>query len=222
MHDSLTQDELNQLPDVISAPRFASHLRACGNSCEAALKLYRWNLEVSAAFMGPLHLCEIAARNGIADAIATVHGTDWPRTGGFIRSLPEGQGHRDYNAKRDLQERARHSSTAGQVIVDLKFIFWERMLASGFQRSIWRHHFRTVFPGYDKTLSVSDARVACRDDLKDVRLFRNRIAHHEPVFTRDLQGDLERISRIVRWRNPVAAAWLTKIETVTPLIERQP
>ena len=158
-------------------------------------------------------------RNGIADAIATVHGSDWPLTGGFIRSLPEGQG---YNAKRDLQECAQRCGTAGQVIVDLKFIFWERMLAARFQRPIWQDHFSTVFPGYDKTLRACDARAACWDDLREVRLFRNRIAHHEPVFTRDLQGDLERISRLVRWRNPVAAAWLTKIETVTPLIERQP
>ena len=219
MHDSLTQDELDHLPDVISVPRFASYLQASGNSREAALELYRWNLEVSAAFMGPLHLCEIAVRNGIANAIDAVHGSDWPWTEGFIRSLPEGQG---YNAKRDLQECAQRRRTAGQVIVDLKFIFWERMLASRFRRSIWRHHFPTVFPGYDTTLSINDARAACRDDLEHVRLFRNRIAHHEPVFTRDLQGDLKRISRLVRWRNPVAAAWLTKIETATPLIERQP
>lgn len=219
MHDSLTQDELDHLPDVISAPRFASYLQASGNSCEAALELYRWNLEVSAAFMAPLHLCEIAVRNGIADAIEAVHGSDWPRMAGFIRSLPEGQG---YNAQNDLRGCAQQHRTAGQVIVDLKFIFWEKMLASRFQQSIWQRHFPTVFPGCDTTLSINDARAACRDDLKRIRLFRNRIAHHEPVFTRDLQDDLERISRLVRWRNPVAAAWLAKIETATPLIERRP
>lgn len=178
--------------------------------------------------MGPLHLCEIAVRNGIADAIAKVHGPNWPWTRGFIRSLPEGS---NYNAKRDLQECARPRPTAGcarprrtvgQVIVDLKFIFWEKILAFRFQQSVWQHHFPTVFPGYDATFSVCDARATCQNDLKEVRLFRNRIAHHEPVFTRNLQDDLERISRLVRWRNPVAAVWLTKIETATSLIEAQP
>ena len=219
MHDSPTQAELDHLPDVISAPRFASHLQARGNNCEAALALYRWNLEVSAAFMAPLHLCEIAVRNGVADAIAMVHGPNWPWTRGFIRSLPEGSG---YNAKHNLQDCALPRRTLGQVIVDLKFIFWEKILAFRFQQSVWQHHFPTVFPGYDATFSVCDARATYQNDLKEVRLFRNRVAHHEPVFTRNLQDDLERISRLVRWRNPVAAAWLTKIETATPLIERQP
>lgn len=200
-------------------PRFASYLQASGNSLEAALELYRWNLEVSAAFMGPLHLCEIAVRNGIAYAVEAVHGSDWPWTEGFIRSLQEGS---RYNAKRDLRECAQPRRAAGQVIVDLKFIFWEKMMTSRFRRSIWRHHFPTAFPEYDSTFSVNDARAACRVDLEHVRMFRNRIAHHEPVFTRDLQDDLERISRLLRWRNPVAAAWLTKIETVSPLIELQP
>ena len=159
-------------------PRFESYLQARGNSCKTALELCQWNLEVSAAFMAPLlHLCEIAVRNGVADAIAMVHGPNWSWTEGFIRSLPEGQG---YNAKRDLQECAQRRHTAGQVIVDLKFIFWEKLLASRFRRSIWWHHFPTVFPGYDTTFSVSDAQAACRYDLEQVRLFRNRIAHHEP------------------------------------------
>lgn len=88
MYDPFTPNELHHLPGVISAPRFATYLRARGNDREGALALYRWNLEVSAAFVGSLHLCEIAVRNGIVDAIEAVHGGAWPWTQGFIRSIP--------------------------------------------------------------------------------------------------------------------------------------
>ena len=36
-----------------------------GNDTEDALKLYQWNLEVSAAFIVPFQMCEVAARNGV-------------------------------------------------------------------------------------------------------------------------------------------------------------
>ena len=216
----LTQEELKNLPHVISEPRFETYLRARGNDRAVALALYRWNLEVSAAFIGSLHLCEIAVRNGIADAIEAVHGSNWPWNEGFIRSLPSPSG-KSYNAKRNLQSCARHHQTTGKVIADLKFVFWEKMLTSRFQRPIWQHHFSNVFTGYDGALDLSGARAACRDDLEEIRLFRNRIAHHEPIFARNLQDDLDRIIRLVRWRNPSAAEWLIKIETITPLIEKQ-
>lgn len=138
---------------------------------------------------------------------------------GFIRSIPTGGG---YDAQRDLRHCAARNQTAGMVVVGLKLAFWEKMLTLRFERQIWQHHFATAFPGHDTALSVSDAIAACRDDLEHVRLFRNRIAHHEPIFIRNLQDDLARIRRLIHWRNPTAAAWMAKIETVTPLIQALP
>jgi hypothetical protein len=47
---------LNDLPGVISAPRFATYLQARGNDRAAALTLYEWNLTISAAFIVPLQV----------------------------------------------------------------------------------------------------------------------------------------------------------------------
>lgn len=69
-----TDDELRDLPTIISGPRFATYLRACGNDTASALRLYVWNAEVSAAFIVPLHICEVAVRNGVVEAIERVHG----------------------------------------------------------------------------------------------------------------------------------------------------
>jgi hypothetical protein len=64
-----TPAELHDLPGVISAPRFATYLQATGNDRARALALYEWNLDLSAAFIVPLQICEIAVRNGVAEAI---------------------------------------------------------------------------------------------------------------------------------------------------------
>ena len=67
-----TPQEITDLPDVISAPRFATYLQAKQGHVDQALELYAWNMEVSAAFMVPLHLCEVAIRNAAGDAIEAV------------------------------------------------------------------------------------------------------------------------------------------------------
>jgi len=68
--------EIRDLPVVISAPRFATYLQAMGNDREKALALYEWNLDVSSALIIPLQVCEVAVRNGIAEAIEHVHGAN--------------------------------------------------------------------------------------------------------------------------------------------------
>lgn len=57
---SFSANEIAELPRVISTPRFATYLQATGGDAKAALSLYLWNLEISAAFLVPLQLCEVA------------------------------------------------------------------------------------------------------------------------------------------------------------------
>lgn len=45
-----TPEEIHSLPAVLSAPRFATYLAEKASDKEAALELYRWNMELSAAF----------------------------------------------------------------------------------------------------------------------------------------------------------------------------
>lgn len=141
-----TPDELHQLPDVVSAPRFATYLREVGNDRQRALQLYEWNLIVSAAFIVPLQVCEVAARNGIAEGIERVHGPNWPWNNGFIRSLPRPRRPTHYDPSRDLDVVAGRMPTTGKVIADLKFAFWENLFTAGQDSRIWNRHFRPVFP----------------------------------------------------------------------------
>lgn len=218
-HD-FSPDELTALPFVVSKARFSTYLRAEHHDVRAALALYRWNLELSAAFFVPLQVCEIAIRNAAAEAIENVHGSDWPWLEGFRRSLPLRRGY--YRQAQDLADTAKRHSTVGQVIAELKFMFWQSMFTSSQDMRIWNSQLPLVFPGMSANLTISEARQKIHDEIEAVRRFRNRIAHHEPIFTRNSVQEYQRLQMITSWRSPVAAAWADRVQRVTEVIARRP
>lgn len=215
-------DELIHLPDVISAPRFATYLKAMGNQKEQALALYEWNLEISAAFLVPLQICEVGVRNGIVEAVEKVHGANWPWSNGFIRSLPVPKISWHYNPQNDLRNVAGRMPTAGKVVAELKFAFWEKTFTKGQDARLWIPHLRTVFPGVSTTVQIPTARANAFAALQAIRELRNRIAHHEPIFTRHLLTEYDRLHEVISWRNPTAAAWMESIQRVKALIQKRP
>lgn len=214
-----TAPEIHSLPDIISAPRFTTYLNAKNGNRADALRLYQWNLEVSSAFIVPLQICEVSVRNSISDAITATHGANWPFEQGFHIRLSNPNKH--YNPRRNVQN-LRGERTTGKVIAELKFAFWQYMFTSRHDGTIWNPHFRTVFPYADQNKSVQELRRNAFETLKEIRDLRNRIAHHEPIFGRNIQEEYDRIRDVVSWRSDVAAAWVDKIETLTDKIARKP
>lgn len=217
-----TPDELHHLPNVISAPRFATYLQATGNDRERALALYEWNLTLSAAFIVPLQVCEVAVRNGVVEVLEQVHGATWPWSNGFLRSLPRPKRLTDYNPESDLRSVAARMPTAGKVVAELKFAFWERLFTAGQDSRLWVSHFHAAFPGAPPAMPIPAARTTAYNSLKAIRSLRNRIAHHEPIFTRDIANEYQRIHDMIAWRSPVAAAWMDNKQGVTALIPNKP
>ena len=43
------------------------------------------------------------------------------------------------------------------------------------------------------SVSIQDRRKLIYDDLEQIRRLRNRIAHHKPIFTRNLSDDYQKI-----------------------------
>lgn len=214
-----THEEMHNLPAVLSAPRFATYLGETGGDKEAALELYLWNLRLSAAFFVPLQICEVSVRNSIVAGIEKTYGANWPWERGFeisLRNPPTG-----YSPRRDLLG-LRGLSTAGKIVAELKFVFWEKMLTSGHDGAIWNAHFRKVFPNTDPAKTVQLLRREGNDSLFAIRDLRNRIAHHEPIFRRPIQQEFDRIRSVIFWTDPIAAAWVDKVQTVTSLIAERP
>lgn len=214
-----TPDELHELPDIFSAPRFATYLAEKNAHRVEALELYKWNLDVSCAFFAPLQVCEVSIRNAISEAIELTYGANWPFEQSFEIALPNPS--RAYSPRGNLLQH-RNEPTAGKIIAELKFVFWERMFTRRHDSTIWNHHLRTVLPNMDAGKTVQELRGEAFNTLKDIRDLRNRIAHHEPIFRRNIQAEYDRIKKVVGWRSTVAADWLDKVENVTAHIATKP
>ena len=211
---------LADIPHIISEPRFATYLRHCNNDREKALRLYQWNLEISSAYVVPLHLLEVSVRNAVVEALEKVHTSNWPWTQGFVRSLPNSR--QGYNPRKNLNKVAIRQPTVGKVVAELNFVFWEKMFTSRHDSRIWDAHIQSSFPHASMTLNAQQIRAHIHNDIRDIRQLRNRIAHYEPIFSRNLKDDYEKIHRLVSWRCQTTSDWLDEIQTVTKLIEQKP
>ncbi|WP_256349382.1 hypothetical protein [Pseudomonas gingeri] len=145
-------------------------------------------------------------------------------TGGALcneRSLPRQLGP-GYNALSDLQAVRNKAKTTGQVIAELKFVFWEKTFTSRHDSRIWEPQMMRVLPNLDAAKTVAQHRKRIFDDLNQVRRLRNRIAHHEPIFMRNLLDGFQTIQRLVEARCQVSADWMVSQQQVTDLIRLKP
>ena len=219
-HQKTTVDAVRA---ALSQARMATYEVAAGVQAAddpAALMLYAWNAEVSGALLPPLHVCEVVIRNAVADALEALYGPRWPWSLTFELSLPDPK--QGYSPRRDLQSARRAAQTTGKVIPELKFVFWQKMFTGRYDTRIWDQHLRRVLPNLDPAKPVATLRQAIYGDLERVRLLRNRIAHHEPIFARALADDYQTVLMLVTYRCTVTAAWMDSNQTATAIIAAKP
>lgn len=107
------------------------------------------------------------------------------------------------------------------MIAELKFVFWQRMFTRRHDAKIWDQQIEALFPNAETTTP----RELCQriyDDLDVIRRLRNRLAHHEPVFTRNLSDDLSKMLDLVQMRCKHTADWVRDLENVSTLLAVRP
>lgn len=213
--------DLLAVEKAISPQRLGTYENAMGmKNTRRALELYAWNAQVTGAFMLPQQVCEVVIRNAVSQVIEAVYGPEWPWSQGFIQSLPK-----DRIGLGEQVEKARSTVGMGdtnKVIPELKFVFWVKLFTKRFDSRLWSPHLRTAFVGLPSGPSVQQHRQMIADELDRVRRFRNRMAHHEPIFERNLAAEYTRMINLVTWRCPQTAAWLQGIDTVCAVLKQRP
>lgn len=181
----------------LSLPRLRRYIRAAHGNARTAERLYWWNIEVSAALLGPLHCLELALRNALHAALARHHDRpDW----WAVAPLNE-RGHRLVNDARRSCGRRRRQTTPDDVVAELSFGFWVSLLShgSGYDRYFWVPVLHSAFPYY------RGRRDDLYHELTSLVLLRNRVMHHEPVHHRRLSADHDTIYRVLGYLSPELA-----------------
>jgi hypothetical protein len=181
----------------LGAARFQRYVDETNGNRKRALALYEWNVALGQVIMHDIAHFEVALRNAYDTAIsgAWPYATHWLlhsespavmpiwRTRD-IKGIKRGSDVNFFNRKNvdDAIKRCGYgTATPGKVLAELTFGFWRQLTTNAMEKSVWVPYLHKAFP-------PGTSRRAVDADVADVNKLRNRIAHHEPLFTPTLDA----------------------------------
>ena len=212
----------------LSPERLAPFRIDPNDSEELVLERYLWNLELASAFYGPLHVFEIGMRNAVDRAFSNAYGPDWLTATGI---LAKREADSVLKAINELAKR-RESQSRGKLIAELMFGFWVGLFYKTYENSplysqknppphslFWPSQIKSVFPHAPKSMQTRKAMSA---RIEDIKKFRNRIFHHEPIWRNARLAKIHsEICETARWISPDAEVLLAR-SRVPEMINQTP
>jgi len=210
------------LDGLLSEARLARYLDRYRGDRKLALRLYTWNLAVSSAFWGPIGVLEVVVRNAIHQQLVgrTSRGDWWNDT---RLHLCRNESDSIDSAVSTLIRRGTAAPTSDQVVAATSFGLWTGLTGPGIARdpllsyetTLWQPRLQRAFPFRgDRRRKYIHAR------LDDVRVLRNRIAHHEPIYRSPLQQLHDDILEIAGMIHPDARAYIQEHSRAQEVIDQ--
>lgn len=206
-----------------SRPRYNRYLNAKGNNNARAKKLYNANIRLAQSFHPILSQFEVVLRNSL-NIILVAHFTDpdWiiNQKTGFMRDNSLRSSH--YFLRSCVQKtetkltRRGIPVTSGKIISDQTFGFWLAFFLS--------HHYSLVggqpihiFPHKP----ITENRASIYDKLDDIKSFRNRVNHCEPLCFNGHNIDCSlaldirmKLYNLVEWIDPQLVPFFESIDNI--------
>jgi hypothetical protein len=214
--------DIDTLGAALSQPRFATYLNKAGGQRELAVALYLYNVRVAKAFLFPLGVVEVTLRNGIDAQLVRRFGVNWPFVADLRDNfLTEGGRMSLVTAIERAQQKLRLNPALDppkdQVVATLTFDFWSNLLKPEYG-DFWRTNLNVVFPH----IARGQTRHEVQQLVRDINVFRNRVAHHEPILDLNINATFGQMLQLVNLRCPMTAAWMRHYATVGAVVRTRP
>jgi abortive infection bacteriophage resistance protein len=190
---------LDCLEAALSPERMRGYIRKANGDRAKAFELYLWNASLSSALYEPLQILEVSMRNSMNRQLCAKYGSRWfDSKTVFLQD----QADRLAQAMKVLDQGL--PITASDVVANVSFGFWTDILYFKMYDTLWNQCLHKAFPNRAKGTNRSTLAPVVKE-LKDLR---NRIAHHDAIWIKNLQKDHDDIIKIIGWICPVTSAWI--------------
>jgi len=210
--------QLTAILRAVHDDRIDRFLPAASGSREDAFRLYLWNCALCEAFYLPLHFAEIAVRNAIHEHLIDRYGEQWFENRAIIGNLEPKRQEEFSQLLAEGRQRHKENLTCHHLVSELSFGFWQHLLTKRFGRVVWAPGIKSAFPNLPNAMERQDV----YDRIEIVRKWRNRIAHHKPIFDRGPSAKYQEILELMHWVCHDVANWVTTASNVTVAIQMRP
>ena len=175
-----------------------------------ALADYEKNTRLCEAFYSPLQGLEVALRNSVHSQMRNKWGPYWMNDGG----VQLGAAHQTMATECWTGLLKRHNSpTHDNVVAELRFAFWVGLLGPSYDATLWRQAVHKAFRA-----SGSKKRSHIHSRFNAIRRFRNRVAHHEPIFHKNLRDRHDEILEAIGWICHDTRDWVSQNSRVIEVL----
>jgi hypothetical protein len=184
-----------------------------------AVARYAWNLALCCALAPGLHFLEVTLRNHVFEVSRTIvdeRGLRFREVACWLDAEPSLLQAKEAaaveGAKAALRE-SRRPMTPGRLVSKLPFGFWVSLCKRPYEQSggpgpaLWPALAVRGFPFMTRSRR---SRSQVFHSLDRIRLVRNRISHHEPVWDRQVASNHRDILEAISWMNLNLAQVLAK------------
>ncbi len=199
----------DQLRRAISHERLDAYCQHGSSNDDAELFAhYAWNMALSESLYTPLQCLEVSLRNSVHDAATAHFKTDiWFDLPGLLSSQ---EMNKVQEAKNTLV-KSKKPLDAGRIIPELTFGFWTSLFDVRYEKILWPWLLKPVFPNMPRHIRI---RKNLSKRLNRVRILRNRIFHHEPIWHWcDLQSQHTDALEAIVWLNPAMMAFVQPFDS---------
>ena len=129
----------------------------------------------------------------------------------------------DEKGRADI-EKARSRNTKNpsheKVLAELNFGFWRFLVANRYLHTIWIPTMNSAFPNLGG--HPGERRKVVERSIERLWFLRNRIGHHEPIHTRNINRDIASMTSLLDWICPDTSSWATDQRRVHEILLQRP
>nr|WP_261166385.1 Abi family protein [Microbacterium sp. Marseille-Q6965] len=210
-------------PALLGSARLAPYASRYRGNEQLALRLHAWNMELSTAFWGPIALLEVSLRNSIHDALRADRQDDWWNNSSLVR-MASREERAITRALDKLADAGNYHPTADDVVASTAMGLWVGLLDVGvardpfldYETALWQPRLKNAFPHRG-----GHGRRQIHSRLNRIRVFRNRIAHHEPIHNKNPAGMRDLIVECLGFIHPDLAAYVRDAHRIDDVLNRK-